>query len=154
MDAVLYIGTKMLFATPMTRDEYNIYRGWSPPTDEDGNDAGFLVEYTDGGEANHPDHKGYISWLPADVFNAAYRPTHGMAFGAAVEALKIGQKVTRAGWNGKGMFLFLVPGSQFQVNRPPLLGIAHIDMKTAQNTVVPWLASQTDVLADDWQIVA
>lgn len=85
-------------------------------------------------------------------------------FGQALKELKGGNKVARAGWNGKGMFLFLVPGSQFQVNRPPLLGIypegttinyhAHIDMKTAQDTVVPWLASQTDVLAEDWFVVA
>lgn len=90
--------------------------------------------------------------------------TSGMTFGHALDALKAGQKVAREGWNGKGMFLFLVPGSQFQVNRAPLLGIypegttinyhAHIDMKTAQDTVVPWLASQTDVLAEDWTIVA
>jgi hypothetical protein len=83
-----------------------------------------------------------------------------MDFGDALRLLKKGSKVARAGWNGKGMFLFLVPGSEFRVNRPPLLGIypegtvinyhAHIDMKTAQDTVVPWLASQTDVLAEDW----
>ncbi len=87
-----------------------------------------------------------------------------MDFGDAVRALKAGDKVARAGWNGKGMFLFLVSGSTFTVNRPPLLGIypegtsinyhAHIDMKTAQDTVVPWLASQTDVLAEDWTIAA
>ena len=86
-----------------------------------------------------------------------------MNFGDALAALKRGERVARHGWNGKGMFLFLVPGSQFQVNRPPLLGIypegttinyhAHIDMKTAQDTVVPWLASQTDVLAEDWALV-
>ena len=84
-------------------------------------------------------------------------------FGAAIHALKQGKQVARIGWNGKGMFLFLVPGSTFQVNRPPLLGIypegttinyhAHIDMKTADGTVVPWLASQTDVLAEDWLVV-
>ena len=84
-------------------------------------------------------------------------------FGAAIEALKEGKKVARDGWNGKGMFLFLVPGSTFKVNRPPLLGIyeegteinycSHIDMKTADEKVVPWLASQTDVLAKDWCIV-
>jgi hypothetical protein len=84
-------------------------------------------------------------------------------FGEAVNALKKGQKVCRSGWNGKGMFLFLVPGSTFTVNRPPLLGIypegteinycSHIDMKTADDKVVPWLASQTDVLAEDWLIV-
>jgi len=86
-----------------------------------------------------------------------------MDFGTALAMLKLGKRVAREGWNGKGMFLFLVPGSQFVVNRPPLLGIypegtvidyhAHIDMKTAQDTVVPWLASQTDVLAEDWRVV-
>ena len=86
-----------------------------------------------------------------------------MDFGQALTALKAGKKVARSGWNGKGMFLFLVPGSQFAVNRPPLNTIypegtiidyhAHIDMKTAQGYIVPWLASQSDVLAEDWEIV-
>ncbi len=87
-----------------------------------------------------------------------------MTFSEALDAIKQGQRVARTGWNGKGMFLFLVPGSTFKVNRAPLLGIypegtevqyhAHIDMKTAQGYVVPWLASQADLLADDWEIVA
>lgn len=87
-----------------------------------------------------------------------------MNFGQALEALKQGEKVARSGWNGKGMFLFLVPGSKFEVNRLPLLGIypegtvisyhAHVDMKTAQGDVVPWLCSQTDMLAEDWEILA
>jgi len=86
-----------------------------------------------------------------------------MNFGQALEAMKSGDKVCREGWNGKGMFLFLVPGSRFIVNRPPLLGIyppgtevsyhAHVDMKTAQGDVVPWLCSQTDMLAEDWMII-
>lgn len=84
-----------------------------------------------------------------------------MDFGIALQGLKEGKRVLRKGWNGKDMFLFLVPGSKFEVNRPPLLGIyeagtvvnyqPHIDMKTAQGTVVPWLASQSDVLATDWE---
>jgi len=86
-----------------------------------------------------------------------------MDFGQALSAIKDGKKVAREGWNGKGMFIFLVPGSRFVVNRPPLLGIypagteieyhAHIDMKAADGKIVPWLASQTDVLATDWQEV-
>lgn len=85
-----------------------------------------------------------------------------MNFGEALQKLKQGERVCRAGWNGAGMFIFLVPGSTFVVNRPPLLGIypegteinymSHIDMRTAQGTIVPWLASQTDVLAEDWVI--
>lgn len=86
-----------------------------------------------------------------------------MDFGQALAAIKAGKKVVRAGWNGKDMFLFLVPGSTFTVNRAPLLGIypegtqinyhAHIDMKTAQGYVVPWLASQADLLSEDWVLV-
>lgn len=86
-----------------------------------------------------------------------------MTFSQALELLKQGYKLQRAGWNGKGMFVFLVPGSTFKVNRPPLLGIypegteinyhAHVDMKTADGMVVPWLVSQTDLLANDWQVL-
>lgn len=89
--------------------------------------------------------------------------TGGLTFGDALSLLKRGTKVARAGWNGKKMFLFLVPGSQFTVNRAPLLGIypegtqidyhPHIDMKTADDKVVPWLASQSDMLAEDWGVV-
>ena len=83
-----------------------------------------------------------------------------MDFGQALDLLKNGTLVARTGWNGKGAFLYLVPGSTFTVNRPPLLGIypegtgisylPHIDMKTADGSCVPWPASQTDILADDW----
>jgi hypothetical protein len=86
-----------------------------------------------------------------------------MNFSDALICLKNGDKVSRDGWNGKGMFVFLVPGSTFKVNRPPLLGIyeegteinyhSHVDMKTADGQIVPWLVSQTDLLADDWGIV-
>lgn len=84
-----------------------------------------------------------------------------MDFGEVVAGLKEGRKYARSGWNGKNMFIFLVPGSVFEVNREPLSSImgngtevqyhAHIDMFTAQGYVVPWLASQTDILAEDWQ---
>lgn len=87
-----------------------------------------------------------------------------MNFGLALNALNKGLRVARVGWNGKGIFLFLVPGSTFKVNRAPLLGIypegteinyqSHIDMKTAQDTVVPWVASHSDLLAEDWVVVA
>lgn len=86
-----------------------------------------------------------------------------MDFSKALIAIKEGKKVSREGWNGKGMFVFLVPGSTFKVNRHPLLGIypegteitycPHVDMKTADGKVVPWLVSQTDLMAEDWGIV-
>lgn len=158
-----YYGTKRLYAKPMTRGEYNVLRGWSLPTDENGADEGYLVEYIDGGAANVEGFAGYVSWSPKDVFEAAYQSISAMSFGHALVAIKSGKKVSRAGWNGKGMFIFLVAGSTFKVNRPPLLGIypegteinyhGHIDMRTANGQIVPWVASQSDLLADDWHIV-
>lgn len=68
-----FVGTKRLKAAPMTRGAYNDYRGWTLPADEDGEDAGYFVEYLDGGKANDDRHAGYISWSPADVFDAHYR---------------------------------------------------------------------------------
>lgn len=86
-----------------------------------------------------------------------------MDFSDALRAVKAGDRVCREGWNGKGMFIFLVPGSTFTVNRQPMLSVfgegteiqyhGHIDMMTAQGYVVPWLASQADLLADDWEVL-
>lgn len=87
-----------------------------------------------------------------------------MNFGQAIEALKAGKKVARSGWNGKGMFLYLVPAGEYPARTAVAKSVwgedglvpyqAYIAMKTVQGTVVPWLASQTDLLAEDWVEVA
>lgn len=158
-----FYGTKRIRAFPMDRQAYNDYRGWELPADENGDDAGYLVEYLDGGASNHPKHTGYVSWSPKEPFEKAYKPITSMTFGHALEALKEGRKVARAGWNGADMFLYLVPGSEFKVNRAPLLGIypeghsisyrPHIDLKTADGSVATWSPSGSDALAEDWLIV-
>jgi hypothetical protein len=66
-----YIGTREIEATPMTREEYNLYRGWELPSDENGSDEGYLVEYK-GDTSNHVNHTGYISWSPKKQFEEAY----------------------------------------------------------------------------------
>lgn len=147
-----YIGTKRIEATPMNRGYYNEYRGWAIPADESPTDEGYLVKYAD----------DYISWSPKKAFEDAYRKSGKMNFGHAIEMLKAGYKVARSGWNGKGMFLYYVPAASY----PPSTNIAketfggqsvpygaYIAMKTAQGNVVPWLASQTDMLAEDWLII-
>ena len=69
-------------------------------------------------------------------------------FGQAVEALKLGSRVVRDGWNGKGMFLELQrPDSMSKMTLP------YIYMSTVQGDLVPWLASQTDILSEDWSII-
>jgi hypothetical protein len=81
---------------------------------------------------------------------------HDMDFGDAIRCLKRGQRVARAGWNGKGMWLVLALDGVFKVAADwqqvaPLERF--IAMFTAQKNWVPWLASQSDVLADDWRVV-
>lgn len=165
-----HIGTKVVSAMPMTRQAYNDLRGWELPANEDGADEGYLVEYTDGGKPNHPNFLGYISWSPKEQFEGAYRETTGMPFGLAIEALKLGDKVARAGWNGKGMWLILVPGTPDVRPRPDtpygkalpdaltIEILPQIDMWTinadGRRAMLPgWVASQTDMLADDWMLV-
>ncbi|CAM0053309.1 hypothetical protein VPHD478_0036 [Vibrio phage D478] len=166
----IYIGVKLVKALVMNLLEYNQYRGWQLPEDENGSDEGYLVEYLDGGESNHPDHEGYISWSPKQVFDNAYRPTCGMNFGLAIEAMKMGQKVARAGWNGKGMWCIYNPGSKGEthamfegsvyknhgVDECEIL--PHFDMYTVnasgRRAMLPgWLASQSDMDADDWLVI-
>ena len=89
-------------------------------------------------------------------------------FGQAVESLKFGKRVTRKGWNGKGMFLWLKPFTLVKSEwcKDPLLkelaennggeieALGTICMKTADNKILTgWLASQTDILSNDWILV-
>lgn len=99
-----------------------------------------------------------------------------MNFGHAIDALKYGAKVSREGWNGKGMFLYLVKGSfdgsvlaQSRVAAKSIEGMRanlyeagdkgtttrqpHIAMKNASGAHVPWVASQSDMLAEDWEVI-
>ena len=145
----IYIGTKIIQAEPQAKN-------YGPP--ETHGQPGYKVIYGD----------GYTSWSPAAAFEEAYHPCDAMTFGLAIEALKMGRRVARVGWNGKGMWLALQPGSVItpeQARGGAAKGRAdegatgitilpHIDMRAADGSiVVGWLASQTDMLAEDWQIV-
>jgi hypothetical protein len=154
-----YLGIKVVSARPMTRDEAGksgLVRNYNP-TDE--NCPGYKVVYED----------GYESWSPKVTFEEAYREIDGLGFGEAIEALKNGEKVARKGWNGKRMFLFLLPAGTIPktaIHDPKLKevlenngsdsfeALASIRMKTADDKILTgWLASQTDILSEDWEIV-
>lgn len=140
-----YLGVKLIKAEP--------YKAWKNAGNHNVGDDGYKVIYPD----------GYVSWSPKDVFEDAYRRTDAMTFGLAIEALKKGKKVARKGWNGKGMFVYYVSPGRYPAKMEIAKNIAskdgkvdygaYIAMKTAQGYVVPWLASQTDMLAEDWEIV-
>ena len=146
-----YIGTKMIQAEPAYRSGGTIYpkTGYYPRA----------LDLEDGYKVLYPD--GYVSWSPKDVFEEAYRPTDNMNFGLAIEAMKKGERVARKGWNGKNMYVFLAHEADFvtdaDISAFDQLEVEVADMlimKTAQDTFQPgWLASQADMLADDWYIV-
>lgn len=80
-----------------------------------------------------------------------------LSFGEAIKAASSGEKICRSGWNGKGMFLFMVAGGawNFECDVDGIDGLdtlPFICMKTADCKLVPWLASQTDVIACDWVV--
>lgn len=113
-------------------------------------EEGYRIEYAD----------GYLSWSPKAVFEEAYRPTDGMSFGLAIEAAKKGKKIARAGWNGKNQYVELATridycntaGDRVNVNHEAIGSRAFAFVGTS-GVQLGWLASQADMLADDWQIV-
>lgn len=144
-----YIGTKVILAKPMTRGDFNALKGITADYEYKG-EEGYLVKYSD----------DYESWSPKEAFERAYRSFDGgMPFGSALDLLKMGYKLQRKGWNGKGMWICLAggvvdnPQSKTNLNDEVVGYLPWIGMKTVDNCFVPWLASQTDMLAEDWIVV-
>ena len=167
--STLYIGTKMVRAFPRNRREYNDLRGWTLPSDENGNDAGYVVEYIDGGKPNHPDFEGYVSWSPKEQFDRAYREVTGVPFSVALEALKGGFAVAREGWNGAGMWVSLSPGSEdlpadkfwnkhnkefAERNGGTATVLPYFTIKTKDGKIGSWVPSASDILAEDWVVMS
>ena len=150
-----YIRCHIVEAEPMTLHEFDILKNREHSSAE--NAEGYHVVYPD----------GYESWCPKAQFEAAGRPIDGMTFGQAIEAMKQGKKVARKGWNGKGMYLWLLPATDVKKewchdprlieamgDREALPCLGSIRMFTATKEVLTgWLASQTDMLSEDWCIV-
>ena len=146
-----YIGTKQIKAKPMTRGEYIQYRGWTMPENENPDDEGYLIKY-------YPD--SYQSWSPKKAFEDAYRKSGQMNFGHALEALKHGDRVARTGWNGKNQYIQLADCISYRTADGEIINAVHdaignkaIAFVGTSGIQLGWLASQADMLADDWMIV-
>lgn len=140
-----FIGTKIVQAETEERDGV----------------LGYAVVYPD----------GYRSWSPPEAFEQAYRLAGEMTFGHALEFLKRGYRVARIGWNGKDMWLALsgplagrtiayenfwsTACSEYaRLNGGSATVLPCINMKTATGEILMgWLASQTDMLAEDWTVL-
>lgn len=137
-----YIGAKIVMAEPCeAQKEYGNHKVGAP---------GYKVSYED----------GYESWSPKEVFEEAYRPTNGLNFGLALEAAKKGKRIARAGWNGKGQWVELGRDIFYRHEDEPTLLACHDDIGSqalvfcgTRGSQVGWLASQADMLADDWLIL-
>jgi hypothetical protein len=173
-----YLGIKVVSAELMdyrTAGKAGLIRNYDENSESLGN--GYKVVYED----------GYKSWSPKTVFEKAYREVDGLTFGDAIEALKQGKKLSRKGWNGKGMFIFMRPADELHVSfvakdikslpqsvkdyyykdcvdsdgnelaleeNDNVKFTAYLCMKAADGTIVNgWLASQTDMLSEDWGVV-
>lgn len=129
-----FIGTKIIQAEPATKDGKDGYR----------------VIYPD----------SYESWSPKDVFEEAYRETTALNFGLAIEAAKLGYRIARRGWNGKNQYVELASAISYKAPAGEIVNADHAaigDMALAfvgtSGVQLGWLASQADMLADDWVIV-
>ena len=113
-------------------------------------EEGYRIEYAD----------GYLSWSPRAVFEEAYRETDRMNFGLAIEAAKKGKKIARAGWNGKNQYVELVTCISYHNAAGEVINVSHeaignkaLAFVGTSGVQMGWLASQADMLADDWRIV-
>lgn len=161
----MYITTKKVNAVPMTADAYRISQGEESCEDYKSFD-GFLITDID----------GFQEWIGCKEFKDRYRDeTKNMTFGDTIEYLKKGFLVSRTGWNGKKMYLFMRPEDTLPLdvivrakslpdsfktkvlvnpNTTEVKFGAYICMKCADGSICNgWLASQTDMLSEDWCIV-
>lgn len=151
-----YIGTKLIEAEPAYRCTDGSGKVVITPHPEEAFPNYPSIE--DGYRVRYPD--GYVSWSPKAVFEEAYRPTTGMSFGLAIEAAKKGHRISRAGWNGKGQYVEIAAGISYVGPDGEIVNAEHdaignraLAFVGTSGVQMGWLASQADMLADDWTIV-
>lgn len=151
-----YIGTKIIEAEPA----YRCMDGHGHITITDDLPVAFpnFPSVEDGYRVRYAD--GYVSWSPKEAFEEAYRPTDAMNFGLAIEAAKRGAKISRRGWNGKGQYVelasaisYVTPGGETVNAEHEAIGNRAFAFVGSSGVQMGWLASQADMLADDWHIV-
>ena len=158
-----YIGAKVVFAEPAKRYAFKdgsvlVKRESCEWTKEEAELLKQQHASKEGYAVLYPD--GYESWSPKDVFEEAYRETTGMSFGLAIEAAKKGKKIARAGWNGKTQYVELAYGISYMNSVAEVVNVNHENIGNkafafvgTSGVQMGWLASQADMLADDWYIV-
>lgn len=146
-----FIGTKIIEAEPAYRVDGKMVQPttWPVPAGAQA-EEGYAVRYPD----------GYMSWSPKDVFEEAYRRTDNLTFGLAIEAAKKGKRIARKGWNGKGQYVELAKAISYESPTGAVVNAEHdaignqaLAFVGTSGVQMGWLASQADMLAEDWAIV-
>jgi len=151
-----YIGAKIVEAEPAWRITGSMGTDIIPMTqtpvltERATVEEGYMVKYPD----------GYISWSPKSAFEEAYREADGLSFGLAIEAAKKGKRIARKGWNGKNQYVELAYCISYKNNAAEVINVNHCNIGNkalafvgTSGVQMGWLASQADMLADDWRIV-
>ena len=154
-----YLGSKLVQAWPAvritTRDGKFEYAEIGDVVDPNAQkvEEGYRVQYDD----------GYRSWSPKAVFERSYRPTTGLSFGLAIEAAKMGKRIARKGWNGKNQHVELaccISYLPWPIDQNEVVNVNHDDIGSmafafvgTSGVQMGWLASQADMLANDWMVV-
>ena len=155
-----FVGTQMISAVEMTRGEYNEYREWKVPENENPTDEGYLLENKEL-TSNDERHVGYISWLPKNEFEKIYCAEGHLTFSQALDFAKNGELICRKGWNGKNQYVLVIKGdcvcksiNECYGDDEEKMSQVNVDdalyLKNAQDTLIPWVPSQGDLFAEDW----
>ena len=147
----MYIGTKLVQAEPMLQADYEVKHCGRTVVTPDVVREGYKVVYQDGSH----------SWSLKEVFEQEHRQVDGLSFGLAIEAAKMGKKIARKGWNGKGQYVVLGHDFEYSIHVDKDghaafhkdIGSKALVFVGTRGSQVGWLASQADMLADDWYIV-
>lgn len=132
-----YIGTKIIEATPAIRKGGKVYDlTWPIPKSMESEELGYRVRYPD----------GYESWSPKDVFEEAYRPTEGVNFGLALEAMKKGMGARLPHWKPDVVIRAQYPDEHSKMTAPYL----YVESRFGR---VPWKETMIELFSDDWVIV-
>ena len=132
-----YIGTKIIEAAPAIRKGGKVYDlTWPIPKSMEPEELGYRVRYPD----------GYESWSPKDVFEEAYRPTKGVNFGLALEAMKKGMGARLPHWKPDVVIRAQYPDEHSKMTAPYL----YVESRFGR---VPWKETMIELFSDDWVIV-
>lgn len=123
-----YVGTKVVRAVPMSRGEYNRFRGWELPASENLEDAGYLIEYTEGGDTNIEGFAGYVSWTPKSVFEKAYTVSGEPRATTFLDRMRVEHRETKARYE---KLMAFIPTPAFA----ELPAVDQRDLKTQRDTM-------------------